>query len=595
MPLAYSYVRMSTAEQLKGDSLRRQTELSRRYAAEHGLELVEDFQLDDIGVSAFRGDNAISGKLSKFLDAVKAGEVPTGSYLLVESLDRLSREKISFAMQRFLDLTQAGINVVTLADNQLYLAGNTEFPQLVYSMVVMSRANEESEMKSRRVGAAWENKRRNIRTRKLTKICPAWLSLSPDRSAYLVIEDRAQVVQRIFELADTGYGVHLITKTLNGDGAPTFGSSSGWNESYVEKILKNRAAVGEFQPYRLKDGVRLMAGDPIEGYFPAVVDEERFLRVQALRRAKASTWSGGRKGKQLKNLFTHVAVCDYCGQPMRFVDKGAGPKGGQYLRCSGAIRRYGCAARGWRYQDFETSFFMFVKEIDLSSVLNAAADRSALDVVTGRIAAAEEKLRTLAIRRDRTMLLLDDPRQDMNFIMDTLAAGKLELAAAEEALAALNAEKTGLDDKPDVTPAELHTQIALLQSQGDATSFEHRQRLATKLQAVVQSLRLAPDGRKLKLAKTRTFLEGQQGDAAYHEEVLRVIADTDEQAGLNNPTFTVKFASGLTRTLVVDPGDSRKYVQEAVIDPDGSALVTRADGWTRRYGNKIPDEILSEG
>ena len=116
------------------------------------------------------------------------------------------------------------------------------------------------------------------------------------------------------------------------------------------------------------------------------------------------------------------------------------------------------------------------------------------------------------------------------------------------------------------------------------------ERLATKLQSVVQSLRLAPDGRKLKLAKTRTFLEGQQDDAAYHEEVLKVIADTDEQAGLNNPTFTVKFASGLTRTLVVDPGDPRKYVQEAVVDPDGSALVTRADGLNRSYGNKALNE-----
>ena len=60
-PRAYSYVRMSTDEQLKGDSLRRQMETSAAYAAEHGLELVDESRLQDIGVSAFKGANVADG------------------------------------------------------------------------------------------------------------------------------------------------------------------------------------------------------------------------------------------------------------------------------------------------------------------------------------------------------------------------------------------------------------------------------------------------------------------------------------------------------------------------------------------------------
>ncbi|MCK1582154.1 recombinase family protein [Bradyrhizobium sp. 168] len=56
MPRAYSYLRMSTAPQLKGDSRRRQLEASRTYAAAQGLELAGDAELEDIGVSAFKGD-----------------------------------------------------------------------------------------------------------------------------------------------------------------------------------------------------------------------------------------------------------------------------------------------------------------------------------------------------------------------------------------------------------------------------------------------------------------------------------------------------------------------------------------------------------
>ena len=44
----YSYIRMSTDIQLKGDSLRRQMEMSKKYCEDNNIELVESIQ--DIGV-----------------------------------------------------------------------------------------------------------------------------------------------------------------------------------------------------------------------------------------------------------------------------------------------------------------------------------------------------------------------------------------------------------------------------------------------------------------------------------------------------------------------------------------------------------------
>ena len=60
-PKAYSYLRMSTDLQLKGDSRRRQLEASKAYAEAEGLELADDAQLEDIGISAFKGANVQSG------------------------------------------------------------------------------------------------------------------------------------------------------------------------------------------------------------------------------------------------------------------------------------------------------------------------------------------------------------------------------------------------------------------------------------------------------------------------------------------------------------------------------------------------------
>src|SRR5262245_56281350 len=85
---AYSYLRFSTPEQMKGDSQRRQLEAARGYALEKGLELDEELTFHDLGVSAFKGANATTGKLAAFLRAVQDGFVEPGSYLLVQDFDR---------------------------------------------------------------------------------------------------------------------------------------------------------------------------------------------------------------------------------------------------------------------------------------------------------------------------------------------------------------------------------------------------------------------------------------------------------------------------------------------------------------------------
>ncbi|MFJ3056945.1 recombinase family protein [Herbaspirillum sp. NPDC087042] len=101
---AYSYIRMSTEIQQKGHSEQRQRELSENYAKLHGLELVDQSVYKDIGVSAFRSTNLESGALGQFVTALKSGKIARGSVLLVESLDRLSRDSSHIALRLFLVL-----------------------------------------------------------------------------------------------------------------------------------------------------------------------------------------------------------------------------------------------------------------------------------------------------------------------------------------------------------------------------------------------------------------------------------------------------------------------------------------------------------
>jgi hypothetical protein len=126
-----------------------------------------------------------------------------------------------------------------------------------------------------------------------------------------LIPERVDIVKRIFRLSTDGVGTYSIVKTLNRDGIPPFGRSNGWNESYIEKIVKNRAVLGEYQPHAVIDGKRRPVGDPVQGYYPAVVSEDEFYAAQAARRARAChsacKFIGRRSGVNIRCCLTGLS------------------------------------------------------------------------------------------------------------------------------------------------------------------------------------------------------------------------------------------------------------------------------------------------
>ena len=249
---AYSYLRFSTPEQLEGDSLRRQTSLAAAYASKHGLDLDQELTYEDLGVSAYRSSNANVGKLAEFLEAVQVGQVRPGSYLLVESLDRISRDHAFDAQHLLSGMIQKGVTVVTLLDERVYsLEGLRKDPMgMMYSIMGFMRANEESAVKSRRLKQAWQHKRAIAGSKPLTRMLPAWLKFNDDGSAIEVIPERAEIVQRVFQLAQEGVGQHKIAETLNREGLDPWGTGrrrgERWHRSYIAKILTNPAVIGTY-------------------------------------------------------------------------------------------------------------------------------------------------------------------------------------------------------------------------------------------------------------------------------------------------------------------------------------------------------------
>ena len=378
MKKAYSYIRMSTDSQLKGDSLRRQLEASKIYAENNQLELVNSIDgvsLNDIGVSAFKGNNTQKGVLSLFLEALEKGKIEKNSVLLIESLDRLSRDRLSDALTQFMSILKKGIEIVTLADQQKYTSEiiNQNPGSLFISLGVMFRANEESEIKSKRLIAAWANKRNNVENKILTKTCPAWLKYDEISKKFNLVENRTEIIKKIFDMCTNTCGLYSIARYLNEHNIPVFGTGKIWYISYVKKILENRSVIGEFTPHHYVEGKRQKVGDPISEYFPKVIDEETFLLAQVAI-SKRSLTGKGRKGTNFTNLFSGLLSCGLCEFAVMLRTHDSSSKSGRYLTCSNKNVSAGCQLPSWNLSEFEGMIFKHLREINFADLLDTSSN-----------------------------------------------------------------------------------------------------------------------------------------------------------------------------------------------------------------------------
>jgi DNA-binding CsgD family transcriptional regulator len=187
---------------------------------------------------------------------------------------------------------------------------------------------------------------------KKIKNAPAWLGLSEDRTSFVYLPHRADIVRQIFELSISGLGGYTIAKLLNSRGIPAFGTSKRWDQSTIHNMLSSRATIGEYQRKQTTNGKEVPVGDPIPDYYPAVIDERLFRAAQDARRENLSS-GRGRKGRLITNVFAGLCVCSYCGSPIKFHSNGQSKS----LICQTVLEGSGCHRFGWSYRDFENSVF----------------------------------------------------------------------------------------------------------------------------------------------------------------------------------------------------------------------------------------------
>lgn len=417
MKEVYSYSRISSTRQREGHGLERQAKLAQEYAKEHGLLLLE---LNDSGISAFKADdnNATKGKLAWFLQQIKIGEVKPGSVLLVEALDRLSRDHILSALEVFIKILKAGVEIHTLADNKVYTA-ESHMNDIMFSFILMSQANQESVTKSRRQKANWVKAREELRDGNARAMCniPKYIKRVGDE--FVIPAENKAVLLRIVDMyLGQGLGARKIAGLLNEEGVPSLSGHAVWNDLYITRILRNEALIGNYK----SKGV----DEPIIGIFPPVVELDVFNRLQNELSKRCKLNTPGRSDKHV-NVFKGLLKCGDCQGSVK-IQSCSGNK--RYYRCAAMIdKSWDCCNGSWRQQDFEHAFFKYVGGLDLYEVFG---DKSVVRKAKHKVDALEGELLQLQGKVDAVADLIEETPSPT--LMKRLTAMEVNLVNLEEAL-----------------------------------------------------------------------------------------------------------------------------------------------------------------
>ena len=417
--VCYSYIRFSTTEQQKGDSARRQLEATKQFINKNkhkGFILDESLSFQDLGVSAFDRSNIEKGALGKFLQLVDDGRIKPGSILIVEALDRISRDNAVDFQILFLEIIKKGIKILTLMDEKLYSYESIrENPiDLMLSLVYMIRGNEESATKSKRLKAAWKNKRSKAKAGKIiTRNHPSWMYIV--NGDFVLIPEKVNIVKQIFELSLNGWGYEKIAIHMNQQKVKPFRSKTGWSKQAVKSIIGSRAVLGELVPSKKIDG-KYVNQDPIPKYYPQIIDHKTFQKIQE-RIASFYTGGGGQNGK-IRNLFGRINKCGLCGGSMKLLTK---DKKYRYLVCDRAKNGNGCIYKTIRVDLIEHAFFKFAYEMDVSSIINTDTEKK-----------QRSKVKALEKKKDDIESQLIQLDNEYNNIKKFVASGKASAEIYED-------------------------------------------------------------------------------------------------------------------------------------------------------------------
>ena len=314
MPNAYAYVRYSSTVQSLGDAVDRQISPLKAFTLETGVEVVET--IIDEGVSSFRGDNANKGKFKEVLARIERGVIRSGDYLVVESIDRITRQRVLDGVDLLQGILRSGVKIYTTTDLKCYSYEDPskDFENLIMISLIAKRANEESEIKSKRRKSAWNKAKlaANTSSKKFNAHNPPYgYCYDAATEQFVVVKDEASEIRMIFELLKT-MGVSNATRKVN------VSSKRKWTGRQVALMIENKYPLGMLMSQKRDEKGKKIFIEYIENYYPKIITQTAFNEAVASMRNRQDRKHYGNTTVGSTNIFRHVIKCADCGETMLF-------------------------------------------------------------------------------------------------------------------------------------------------------------------------------------------------------------------------------------------------------------------------------------
>ena len=321
------YERLSRDDELQGESnsISNQKKLLEEYAVGHGLPNPTHFT--DDGISGTRFDRP--GFLS-MMEEVEAGNVEC---IVVKDMSRLGRDYLKVG-QILEILRQKGVRLIAVNDGVDSSQGDDDFIPFRNIMNEWYARDTSKKIKS-------TFKTKGMMGKHLTGTVIYGYLWNEARAQWIVDEEAADVVKRIFARTIEGYGPYQIACKLSeeqilipsaylaqyGEGVnknKTFKDIYGWGSSAVVEILKKREYLGHTVNFKTRKHFK----DKKSHYEP-IIDQQTFDLVQKIRSNVKRYPNGWGEAAPLTGLL----YCADCGGKMYVHRTNNGKRISQYT-CS---------------------------------------------------------------------------------------------------------------------------------------------------------------------------------------------------------------------------------------------------------------------
>ncbi len=319
------YCRLSRDDELQGDSnsIVNQKNILSTYAKENGFKNLQYF-VDD----GFSGTNFNRPSWNDLIALVEDNKVGT---IIVKDMSRLGRDYLKVGFYTEVMFVEKNIRFIAI-NNGIDSANQTDSDFTPFLNIINEWYAKDTSKKIRAVMKAKGESGKHLTTRP-----PFGYMKSPyDKTKWIVDDEAAQIVKKIFALCLEGYGTSQIARILKDKKILTpfsywnskgqaFKSSENpynWSADTIAGIIEKKEYLGHtvnFKTYKQSYKSKKKCTNPEEKHLifenthEAIIDIDTWERVQELRKNKRRPTRTGKS-----NMFSGIAYCADCGQKLYY-------------------------------------------------------------------------------------------------------------------------------------------------------------------------------------------------------------------------------------------------------------------------------------